>query len=257
MSRQTPRPAQKLIQPPTSAKTVAVGFVHSFEVNAFFMNALLGLLDSNRQQVVSVISVLSGPKVDGARNQLFKRWLTETNADYLLMLDTDMVPPVNTLSTLMSHDRDIVGGLCFVGGIGTAVRPTLHVIEPGDDGTPELRLWFDYPADSVVQVAATGGACLLVSRKTAMNIWRARGQDHAMPWFAYGMHNGVEIGEDIAFCLTAGKCGHEVWVDTGLVIPHAKMKFLDTAEYVRSLDNSSHPFHEYREKVPAYARTDR
>ena len=229
--------------------TVSIGYCHSENVSAFFHMSVLELMNRELGRLTNTIAVFSGPKIDSARNKIMKRWLENTKTDYLLMVDTDMVLPPNTLDRLLSHDKDIVGGLCF-GGITSenAVTPTIRIIT---DEAALAVLW-NYPTNSLIQVAATGAACILIKKKVAEDVWKARGKDHPMPWFAYGMHRNVQIGEDVAFCLTAGKVGFEVWVDTGLEIPHVKPRFVGEGEYVISLSNDNHPNYDYRENVPIY-----
>lgn len=168
------------------------------------------------------------------------------------MVDTDMVLPDDTISRLISHNKDIVGGLAFTAGMNSAMRPTLHVIREGEDGLPYVDILWDYPPDSLVEVDGTGGACLMVTRKAAQAVWDARGEDHKMPWFAFGMHNGVEIGEDIGFCLTAQKVGFKTYVDTGLIVGHIKPRILGQDDYVRSLMQENHPYYTRRGEVPIY-----
>lgn len=215
----------------------------------------MGAVDRIRQNSPNSgkrIAVFSGPKVDEARNEIMKVWLQETDDDYLLMLDTDMVPPEDTIERLLAHDKDIVGGLCFVAGVGSAVRPTLHVVREDKDGKPYIDILYDYPRNQLVKVDATGAACILIKREVAEYMWEARGIKHPMPWFAFGMHNGIKIGEDVSFCLTAAKCGFEVYVDTSLEVPHMKMHAYGEKDYVISLTDESHPYYTHREKVPVY-----
>ncbi len=234
--------------------TVAIGYCHRPEVSAYFHTSMLELREQEwiKGNPAPVIAVMSGPKVDSARNTVFRRWLGETDASHLLMVDTDMLIPSETIERLLSYDKDIVGGLAFTGiGQLSSVVPAVRIIGE-EDGAPTIEPMWEYPTNSLVQVAAMGAACMLVKRKVAEAIWEARGKDHPLPWFAYGIHNGVEIGEDIAFCLTAGKVGFEVWVDTGLVIPHDKHRFITDAEYALSLSREDHPYYNLKEKVPIY-----
>lgn len=215
------------------------------------MDAVIGILGESFDTVASTISIFSGPKIDSARNNLFKEWMKD-RTEYLLMLDTDMVPPRDIVKRLMAHKKDIVGGLCFSGGMGSMVRPTLHVVRENSEGKPYMDILWDYPRGELVQVDGTGAAAMLIHRNVAEGVLMARGEDHMMPWFAHGMHNGVEIGEDIAFCLTAAKCGFETWVDTSVVVPHIKTTSVDEHSYVASLNNENHPRYAQRADSPAY-----
>jgi hypothetical protein len=203
-------------------------------------------------RVTSVIAVLSGPKVDSARNDVMRKWLENTEADYLLMVDTDMIIGSRTIEDLLKHHKDIVGGLCFSGSTITgSVSPAIRYLEKTDEGT-KVRVMWDYPTNTLVEADAIGAACMMISRECAEGVWEARGKDHPLPWFAHGVHNGIQIGEDIAFCLTARTLGYKVFVDTGLVIEHAKVGFIGESQYVLSMMDENHPNHEHLDKVPVY-----
>jgi len=249
MSRQHMKPNSKKPIP-----KVALGYCHGAEVSAFWHTAVVGLLQAERKRITRTIALYSGPKIDEARNSIFRAWL-DGNCDYLLMVDTDMVFPVDTLARLLRADKDIVGGLCFTGTPRLdKVAPTIHVInDQAGPGDMFMDIMWDYPQDQLVQCAGTGAACMLIKREVAEEILKARGENHPMPWFAHGMAGGMRIGEDIAFCLTAGKLGFEVWVDTGLVIGHVKPKFIGPEDYLISLNRESHPQHENRHLIEAYS----
>lgn len=232
---------------------VVLGYVQDEKVHSLFMASKDRLYRSERR-IVADIGIHSGPKLDDARNELFEIWLTETSADLLMMVDTDMLLKPDMVDRLMAHRKEIVGGLYFSGGFNSPKRPHIYVIEENDEGGPTLNPMWDYPVNTLVECNGTGGGCLLVTRRAAKAVWEARGKDHPMPWFAFGMHNGVPIGEDIAFCLTAGKLGIQTFVDTSLVIGHIKLAVLGEEDYVSSLMDKSHPYYDSREKVPIYGK---
>lgn len=229
---------------------VTLGYPHSDRTEHLFITSRDRLMEAD-PRIQQKIEVHGGPKVDDARNELFQIWLNETNTDYFLMVDDDMVLRPDMVDRLMRHRKDIVGGLYFTGGFSTPKRPHLYVIEE-QDGKPTLQVLWNYPLNSLVEVNGTGGGCLLVTRRCAKAILEARGPDHPMPWFAFGAHNNVPIGEDIAFCLLAGKVGFPTYVDTSLVIGHIKPAIVTDLDYVRSLSDSSHPHYTEREQVPIY-----
>ena len=45
-----------------------------------------------------------------ARNDIHNKYLNETDAPFLMMLDSDVLPPPNIIDILMSHEKHIVGG---------------------------------------------------------------------------------------------------------------------------------------------------
>jgi len=75
-----------------------------------------------------------------------------------------------------------------------------------------------------------------------------------MPWFAHGMHNGVPIGEDVAFCLTAMKCGFEVWGDSSVQALHVKPALVGEVDYVRSVNDPRHYLYDKRHEIPIYQK---
>ena len=238
----------------SSIKKVTLGYCHPDVVSAFWADSMLGIAGFSHRKIDGHISVWSSPKIDEARNSIVKTWLEVKDTDALFMTDTDMVMPPECLEKLISADKDIVGGLCFVADPGlNAVKPSIGVLKKVKGGTSVLPLW-DYPENALVQVDAIGAACMLIKRKVAEDMWEARGKDFAMPWFAHGMHGDVVIGEDIAFCLTARAMGFEVWVDTSLTIFHVKPQFVGPAEYAISLSKDNHPFYDEREGVTTYRR---
>lgn len=231
---------------------VLLGYVHDDFVDSLWMASKDRLIRDD-PRIKSTIGIHCGPKVDDGRNELFRVWLNDTVADYLFMCDTDMVLPVGIVDRLISHRKDIVGGLYFTGGFAPGmVRPHLYVIKEDQKGLPYLDVLWDYPPNSLVEVAGTGGGCLLVTRRCAKSMMEAMGPNHPMPWFAFGMHHNVPIGEDISFCLRAAKIGFPTYVDTGIVVPHLKIKGITEVDYVRSLNESSHPYYNNRERVPIY-----
>jgi len=235
--------------------SVSIGFCHPSIVSAFWAESMISLVGFSAPIINGIISVWSGPKVDEARNDIFRIWLDTKETDYLFMVDTDMNFPNDALLRLIQHDKDIVGGLCFTSDhLLSKVTPTIAILVPQEGGGNSLQPLWDYPEDSLVPCDATGGAFILVKREVAVKMREARGKDHAMPWFAHGMHGNTRIGEDIGFCLSARALGFEVWVDTGLVIGHVKPQIVGPPEYAISLSRSIHPAYNDRDEIPVYQR---
>jgi len=233
-----------------SSVKVAIGYCHPETVSAFWHQSLLGVLRHSSDVIDNIIAIYSSPKIDSARNSIFRAWLESTEATHLFMCDTDMILPPDIIERLLSHNKRIVSGLAFCGSRHQGIILPAVMTTEGDP--PSLVPMWEYPLNSVIPVTAVGGACLLVKRDVAEHIRDVMGEGHPLPWFAYGMHNGVEIGEDVGFCLRAAKCGYNTWVDTGLIVPHVKTDFLEESAYVLSLSKANHPHYNEREKVPIY-----
>lgn len=213
---------------------VLVGFCHRDEYSAYFGNSLLRM-QMNCPQMADFIGVRSGPRIDDARNEIFRLALG-TDCTHVLMVDTDMVLPVDLIPRLLAHRKPIVGGLTFSGGLSGKIIPSMRQIITDERGKPTLEPYWDYPKNSLFRVDAHGAAALLVERAVIQKILEARGPNHAMPWFAQSMHNGVAIGEDVAFCLTAAKVGFQVWCDSSLDVLHHKAFFIGEQEFQAARD---------------------
>lgn len=163
-----------------------------------------------------------------ARNRLVVEFLTNeayAEAEWLLFLDTDMEYPPDLLLRLVGRARQfdlkILGGLCVI-VTEKGPLPTLFV----HDDRSLTRIMFDYPDDTVAQVAATGTGCLMVHRSVFEEMQAtAGGSENA--WFGYDVRTskeGVEwaVGEDVSFCLRAAEAGHKTHVDTSLPVGHHK-----------------------------------
>jgi len=199
----------------------------------------------------------SGANISKARNEMVQRFLDQSDGDWLLMVDSDMVFPPETILRLLACAQitgaKLVGGLCVtIGELGPI--PTLFQMR--DDAVTGVQ--FDYPDEAQVQVAATGTACLMVHREV-FEAWQSKARSDR-EWLL-GLHDADEstarelirrdlvrdpaidygwfaervrlkrqpgdvsehwISEDVDFCLRMGALGYRIFVDTTLEIGHAK-----------------------------------
>lgn len=186
------------------------------------MDSVCGVLQ--RYEITSRISVLSGPRIATNRNVIVREFLKHTDAEYLLMLDTDMVFSAEVPERLMSWGLPIVGALCFSEDDSGKAFP---VIYKEVDGRPHRES--HVPTDVRLDVAATGAACLLVRRDALLTIGSACPPPH--PWFEETTHGDWELGEDVTFCLRARANGIPVVVDTGCPIGHVKSRVITEADF--------------------------
>jgi hypothetical protein len=180
------------------------------------------------------------------RNDLCRRFLDEHDADWLFMVDTDMGFQPDIVERLIASadagTRPVMGGLCFAAvrvrpaaGIHPLhaerfrIQPTVYAFVTDENNAGVVPI-LDYPRDSVVQVDATGAACLLIHR-TALEKVRAKDGDR---WFDLMVHPTGDKGrprtfsEDLSFCVRLRSCDIPVHVDTGAHTTHDKgFIFLD------------------------------
>lgn len=244
-------PLKRLPAPPPAppstdgAGKVVVAYISPTQVSAAFHESFVNLLmyDLNNSQRIlnggGRIHAYSGANISNGRNDLVRKFLEQSTAEWLLMLDADMTFPPDVVDQLLvnaSADRaPIVGGLCF-GHEGDHLFPTLYGLRLADEEDPSKGVHMlragDYPSNSMFAVDATGAACLLIHRKVLIAM-RERQFNKSFPWFQEVELNDKPCGEDITFCLRAGKLGFPIYVDTSVEIGHEKTWHL-TAEKFRA-----------------------
>lgn len=193
------------------------------------------------------VMMKSGPRVAEGRSQVVQEFLTNEklkHVHWLACIDADMDFDEDAICQLLGHayagnpkadpwepELPIIGGLCFAGHYGR-MYPTLYrgeVHKATGQVVPEPVK--DYPRDQLVKVMATGAAFLLIHRKVLLHMTKdwpdgfgtdVHGQANTYPWFVEGQNQGVQFGEDIAFCLRANAIGYPTHVHTGVKIGHVK-----------------------------------
>jgi len=129
--------------------------------------------------------------------------------DYLFFVDDDMIVPQDIFYRLWRHNKDIVAALAF-----TRNPPHEPVLYTTHEGFEKGREYFitnsvkNYPKDKLVRVDAVGFGCVLIKTEVFKKV--------AKPWFM----STSPTGEDILFCVNAGKAGVKIYSDTSLKIGH-------------------------------------
>ncbi len=229
------------------SEKVVVGFCSPGTVHTDFMYSLVWAMMydfANHQRIVNgggLLPIDAGANLSGPRNEIVRKFLTH-GADWLLMLDTDMTFQPDLIERLLLNadpeKAPIVGGLCFGFDDKGQIQPTLYGFL-GDEDNPLVVRYHEWPEDAMMQVAATGGAALLIHRAVFEQMATFEhpsrpgkaGFNDAFPWFQELEHDGRPVSEDIGFCWRAGLLGIPVYVDTSVQLGHIKRRLLDVAAY--------------------------
>lgn len=227
----------------------ALAWMHPGQVAGPFADSLFDIasFDGAHDQMFARggrISSQSSPRLAAARCSIVREFLKlPPEVEYLLFMDSDMScsgdTPYRMIASAKAHDVDILGGLCFVGGRGTAgMYPTIYALSMDPDKAVNLNIApiVRYPMGGVLECDATGGAALLIHRRVLVKMGQkfARNQDGSVnptPWFADGVHMGAEFGEDVVFCIRARQLGFKIAVDTSIQFGHQKEYTLDEDLY--------------------------
>ena len=224
--------------------TVCVAYVHGLEVAHSWHHSMMGLLTHHSQDGQTPITAWMATKYSSgglveARNNTAAQFL-DTDCDWLLWVDTDMGFAPEALTQLLEvagpDHLPVVGGLCFMqrevepdgmGGWRIQPRPVLFTWHVGDTFTG-FDLITDYPRDTVVQVAGTGSAFILIHRSALETVADKYGAGH---WYSQVQNptTGQVLSEDLSFCTRLAGAGIPLAVHTGVRISHLKQVWIDEA----------------------------
>ena len=172
------------------------------------------------------------------RNVVVKTFLEETDADWLLLIDSDERLSIDAWHKLIdaAHDKDrpIVSGLVFAAFFdnedGLRPVPTIYRMDP-EKGLEAIDA---YPIDELIEVDATGTGCLLIHRSVLLDMQKQatpnQGKDWA--WFVEGAIDGTYFGEDLLFSKRLKSMGYKIFAHTGAILPHHKQFWLDDRHHI-------------------------
>lgn len=209
-------------------KSVVLAYIHPGQVSSYFTESMIASLFYDRMgsrppRVANVYQEWSSANVSASRNIVTQRFLAKNDADWLLWIDSDMQwSPLDIDSLLDAADpktMPVIGGLCFGMSQGRPF-PTIYHFAEIDGQLTTIRVP-TYEPDSIMQVAATGAAFLLIHR-SALKAMADHNFNEAFPFFQETQNGKDPVGEDLTFCLRLAALGIPVHVHTGVRIGHHK-----------------------------------
>jgi hypothetical protein len=176
-----------------------------------------------------------------SRNLATRRWLDDTPHEWLWFIDTDMGFTPDTVDRLVDAadpaERPVVGALCFgaremsgdgMGGRRIMPAPTLYTPATDLQGQVGFTTRWHFPDNTLVQVAGTGAACLLIHRTAAEKI---RAQYGDTWWDPVKYPDGRWVSEDLSFCWRLSMLGIPLFVHTGVKTTHHKQVWIGADDY--------------------------
>lgn len=174
--------------------------------------------------------------ISSNRNKITKRFL-ETDCDYLLMIDDDIVPNHNPCEMVFA-DKDVIGVPALVRSAGQMICWTAYVEHPDGNGYSAIDLdAFDDMFD-LLDVAIVGTGCILIKRKVLEAV--------KAPFHCEFDEDGIQkYGTDFAFCRRAKKAGFEIYTTTHRRCEHFKvvgLNDMDGWDPISYYDRSNIPY---------------
>lgn len=154
----------------------------------------------------------------------------DIGADYLFMIDDDMIAPQDLFERLYRHNVDIVAPLAF-----TRLpphKPVMYSIKSGYDSVERKEYYLnysvlDYPKNTLYECDAVGFGAVLIKVDVLKRLKK--------PWFM----TTSGAGEDIHFCHMAGKSGVRIFMDTSTKLGHLSDPKEITEETFESAENTA------------------
>lgn len=144
--------------------------------------------------------------VEHNRNLIVQRFL-KTDFDYLLMLDSDIVPQKNPID-LVDFKLDIISCPTWI----YQYRLFLNVYKLNDEDDLEP---FYIPEKDLIKIDASGTGCILISRKVLEKIKK--------PFERIYDENGLAIlGQDISFSKKIREAGFDMYTHFDYICKHYK-----------------------------------
>lgn len=140
--------------------------------------------------------------ISSARNDIHRAFVEDSDCDYMMMLDSDILAPPEILETLLAHNKHIVGGWYKNKNYGDPPHPIVYDYLESGEFTKVLE-----PRKGLEKVAGMGAGCWLMTRELA----------EALGPKPYSMAGG---GEDLELCKKIHDLGYDIWVDWEIPVAH-------------------------------------
>lgn len=147
------------------------------------------------------------------------------NMDYMLMIDDDMIIPLDMLERLYNHHVDVVAPLAFTRN--SPHMPVMYKCESGWDPVTKTDYFINhfvrnYPENELVRCDAVGFGAVLINMDVIRNMRK--------PYFM----STCGTGEDILFCYNAQKqAGAKIYMDTSVKLGHLSYPLIVTEAYAK------------------------
>lgn len=226
---------------------VTVAYVHEDEVAYSWHHSLIDLIAYDFGSAARLlrggwISMRCG--TDGlvqARNDAVRHFLDDKQAEWMFWVDTDMGFEPDIIDRLVAAadpiERPIVGALAYsyremqsdgLGGFRCRPTPTIFDWVDHADGQSGFSIRWAYPPNTVIPVAATGSAAILIHRTALESV-----QEEYGTWYERipNPTTGQLVSEDLSFCMRAAAVGFPTHVHTGVPTSHQKTIWLSEETY--------------------------
>ena len=176
---------------------ILIGLPTNRPIKQKTVECLLRMVAHSKDHEFLIITATLGYTPSEKRNWIIVQALN-AKCDYIFFTDDDMVFPPETLETLLSRDKDVIGVLYRMRG------------EP-----PKWTIEGEIEKD-VFQCKGVGAGLMLINCRILMNIQKEDG------WFGTKVDavGQTIIGDSFYFCDKVRQAGYGVWCDPTIKVGH-------------------------------------
>lgn len=152
-----------------------------------------------------------------ARNNIAKQALAE-NAEYVLMVDSDIIVPGNAIIQLIEDDKDVIISACAHRASGNFNGRTSICKNDGEIDYTHMYTCdeiheFQNNGKHLIQIHGGGMGCTMIK----VDLFRRL----PFPWFKWVQYdNGSVLSEDLYFCEQCKNAGIPIYTDTRVTAGH-------------------------------------
>ena len=217
---------------------ICIAWAHNKFVDTEFAISIFEILRTRVSRIGGYHCVEGTGLLSKSRNLMVKHFLDHSDAEWLLMLDSDERFPLSTFDKLVAAadaaKAPVVAGLYFAALFpdGRNIRPTPLIFKVNEEGA--VVPYDDYPENAVIQVVAAGTGCLLMHRSALEKFRTMAAAEVAQDWmwFADGPIPGNRwLSEDLMFCSRLNQLDIPIVAHTGAILGHRKSIWVDDETY--------------------------
>lgn len=214
-------------------KKVMIGILNQGSIRNELVSRVNNWFFQNKYELM--VSYPTHKPITNNRNHIVQEFLN-SNADYLMMIDSDIVPPLNALN-LIDFQLDVVAPLLFMYQENMIIPIVLDRKPDGLYTTKNIK-----GQEGLVEVDAVGSGCIIMSRKVLEKV--------KFPFKNTYDPDGIKLfGLDIYFCQQAKKEGFKVYAHLDYACKH--FTTMDLKEIYIALDEAGTKITNAEEKYQA------
>lgn len=205
--------------------SVVLGFVADTLVETDFVTSLLNVTAVRHDQIKGRVITTQGyaGRLDIGRHIIASAFLNSTDADYLVMVDSDVVFTLKDYDELLRSAVDAVVP-SIISGLYARHDGSFCVFDLIDNGDEDV--WTPVGGEELshnrfYEAAGVGMGFVCIPRSVLEKIAEGH-EDRPLPWFDNTAKGPGRMADDTSFCWRATSSGIKIFVNTQVQVGHLK-----------------------------------